>query len=83
MHIKDALPDGSVVPAGKGIGHLPELLRAYSAKGGEAVTLEPHLRVFDGLKDLITVGPSAPYPLWILSVNDLSNHPNVWWLYET
>ena len=52
MHIKDALPDGSVVPAGKGIGHLPELLRAYSAKGGEAVTLEPHLRVFDGLKDL-------------------------------
>ena len=52
MHIKDALPDGSVVPAGKGIGHLPELLKAYAARGGEAVTLEPHLRVFDGLKDL-------------------------------
>ena len=52
MHIKDALPDGSVVPAGKGIGHLPELLKAYIAGGGGAVTLEPHLRVFDGLKDL-------------------------------
>ena len=52
MHIKDALADGTVVPAGKGIGCLPELLKDFSARGGEAVTLEPHLQVFEGLSDL-------------------------------
>lgn len=52
MHIKDALPDGSVVPAGKGSGLLPEILKDYKAMGGEHLTLEPHLRVFEGLKDL-------------------------------
>lgn len=49
MHIKDALPDGTVVPAGKGIGNLPFLLSQYS---GEVLTIEPHLTVFDGLNDL-------------------------------
>ncbi len=52
MHIKDALPDGTVVPAGEGIGHLKELLADFAARGGESVTLEPHLRVFDGLAQL-------------------------------
>ena len=52
MHIKDAVADGTVVPAGRGIGHLPELLADYRARGGEAVTVEPHLRVFDGLQSL-------------------------------
>ena len=52
MHIKDALADGHVVPAGKGIGHLPELLKKYAAQGGEMLTLEPHLTVFKGLSDL-------------------------------
>ncbi len=52
MHIKDALPDGTVVPAGKGVGCLPELLRDYAARGGGAVTVEPHLQVFKGLEDL-------------------------------
>lgn len=52
MHIKDALPDGTVVPAGRGVGHLPELLRDYAAGGGNVVTVEPHLRVFDGLAAL-------------------------------
>ncbi len=52
MHIKDALADGTVVPAGKGIGCLPELLKDFSARGGEAITLEPHLQVFEGLSDL-------------------------------
>ena len=52
MHIKDALPDGTVVPAGRGAGRLAELLRDYRAQGGEAVSVEPHLRVFEGLSEL-------------------------------
>ena len=49
MHIKDALPDGSVVPAGKGAGNLPFLLSNYK---GEVLTIEPHLTVFKGLSEL-------------------------------
>lgn len=49
MHIKDALADGSVVPAGKGIGNLPYLLSNYK---GTVLTLEPHLSVFDGFDKL-------------------------------
>ena len=30
---------------------------------------------FDGLKDLITVGPSDPYPLWTLPEEELAKHP--------
>lgn len=52
MHIKDALPDGTVVPAGRGTGRLAELLRDYRAQGGDAVSVEPHLRVFEGLAEL-------------------------------
>lgn len=53
-HIKDALAsDGSVVPAGKGDGHVDALLRALDGRGGEfMLTLEPHLTVFDGLAGL-------------------------------
>ena len=46
MHIKDASPDGTIVPAGKGVGNFPYLLSHYT---GEVLTLEPHLTVFDGL----------------------------------
>ena len=49
MHIKDALPDGSVVPAGKGAGDLPFLLSKYK---GKVLTIEPHLTVFNGLENL-------------------------------
>jgi len=52
MHIKDCLPDGFVVPAGKGIGNLDKILPMYFAQGGKTLTLEPHLTVFDGLKGL-------------------------------
>ena len=51
MHIKDALPDGSVVPAGKGAGELPYLLSQYK---GEVLTVEPHLSVFEGFDKLET-----------------------------
>ena len=66
MHIKDALADGTVVPAGRGIGHLSDLLRDYRARGGEVVTVEPHLQVFDGFaaleKDHKTPMQTYAYP---------------------
>lgn len=52
LHIKDALPDGKVVPAGKGAGRLPEILAQYRANGGTGITVEPHLTVFKGLAEL-------------------------------
>jgi len=51
LHIKDALENGSVVPAGKGIGNLPYLLEQYQ---GNVLTIEPHLSVFDGFDALET-----------------------------
>ncbi len=52
LHIKDALADGKVVPAGKGIGNVRAILDDFRVRGGSAVTIEPHLSVFAGLKDL-------------------------------
>lgn len=54
MHIKDALANGTVVPAGRGVGCIPELLAVINREfSGEFIlTLEPHLRVFEGLEQL-------------------------------
>ena len=54
FHIKDAFfRDGSIVPAGEGDGNLLELIKRFALKDGERVlTLEPHLKVFDGLSSL-------------------------------
>lgn len=52
LHIKDALENGKVVPAGCGIGHLPEIIADFSARGGKVLSLEPHLTVFKGLAEL-------------------------------
>lgn len=53
MHIKDATADGTVVPAGEGIGRIAETLRELDKRDGELIlTLEPHLRVFSGLDEL-------------------------------
>ena len=59
LHIKDALADGKVVPAGCGIGRLPDILSDFSALNGDALTIEPHLTVFSGLKDLEFDGETA------------------------
>lgn len=56
LHIKDALENGKVVPAGKGIGFVRSILDDFRARGGTDVTIEPHLSVFDGLKDLEQAG---------------------------
>lgn len=53
FHVKDALKDGSVVPAGKGDGCLEELLRELVEDGYDGfLSLEPHLGSFEGLADL-------------------------------
>ncbi len=60
LHIKDALfADGSVVPAGRGEGHVPEIVRAFLNQGGKDMTVEPHLKVFDGLKALERPGEES------------------------
>lgn len=59
MHIKDALADGRVVPPGQGKGNVQELLKKYSAIGGELLTLEPHLYDFVGLKNLEREGEES------------------------
>lgn len=52
MHIKDALADGSVVPAGKGIGHVGQIVKEFMDMGGRDATVEPHLTVFSGFAAL-------------------------------
>ena len=60
MHIKDAMfKDGSVVPAGKGEGQVEKILKEYLAHGGESLTVEPHLTVFDALKTLEREGEQS------------------------
>lgn len=61
LHIKDArYSDGVVTPAGEGDANFPELLKRFAQKDGERfLTLEPHLAVFEGLKELEASGSSA------------------------
>lgn len=47
LHIKDALmATGEVVPAGKGDGHLQEIINSINTD--KVLTIEPHLKVFAG-----------------------------------
>lgn len=59
MHIKDALPDGKVVPPGMGRGNVPELIHKYIGQGGTVFSLEPHLYDFVGLKALEQEGDES------------------------
>jgi len=55
MHVKDALQDGRVVPAGKGVGNIKKIISQYK---GEVLSIEPHLTVFEGAKELERDGKS-------------------------
>ena len=57
FHIKDALYESSdVVPAGEGDGNVEEILRRFDRhKKTVVLSLEPHLKVFDGLGKLEAV----------------------------
>ncbi len=54
MHIKDADRRGTIVPAGRGIGQIPEILALINnaRQGDYILTIEPHLAVFQGLEAL-------------------------------
>ena len=53
MHIKDALEDGKVVPAGYGKGNVPFVIHSLLEKGYDGFfSLEPHLGSFEGLANL-------------------------------
>lgn len=59
MHIKDALPDGNVVPSGCGAGNVPQIVREFIVMGGRHFTIEPHLTVFSGLGALEREGEKS------------------------
>lgn len=62
IHVKDCLYDGGKVrPAGLGDGHIVELLTRFNLDhtGDHFLTLEPHLKVFEGLQALETEGGQA------------------------
>ena len=52
LHIKDAMADGTVVPAGHGCGQLETVVTDFLRRGGQVMTLEPHLADFVGLHGL-------------------------------
>jgi len=53
MHIKDAMSNGDIVPAGKGEGNIPYIIRDLLENGYDGyISLEPHLGSFEGLADL-------------------------------
>lgn len=72
MHIKDAVAEcGAVVPAGKGEGRLEEILKKLDEREGVFfLSVEPHLRVFDGLKSLEASSGKE------LKINDVYVYPD-------
>lgn len=70
LHIKDSLSDGTIVPAGMGIGNIAKITADYLSRGGEVMTLEPHLKVFSGLSDLEAGGESVKMMKNIYRSND-------------
>lgn len=69
MHIKDALSDGRVVPAGKGAGNLNAIVGDFAGFGRE-LTIEPHLAVFAGLQDLEREGETGNVGRYVYPSND-------------
>lgn len=63
FHIKDALFEGAIVPAGKGDAKIKEILLAHREYASEDffVSLEPHLQTFSGLNALVGRAFKNPY----------------------
>ena len=75
MHIKDALTDGTVVPAGQGAGNVAKIVKEYIAAGGRDFTIEPHLKVFKGFAELEAAGDKTVIPAF--------NYPNAAVAFDT
>lgn len=63
FHIKDALAEGAIVPAGTGDAKIREILTEHAATEKEDffVSLEPHLQTFAGLNALVGREFTNPY----------------------
>lgn len=63
FHIKDALSQGAIVPAGKGEARIQEIISAHTkySKNDFYVSLEPHLQTFSGLNALVGRSFENPY----------------------
>ncbi len=63
FHIKDALfSDNSVVPAGEGDGDVRQILKDFAKDhDGTMLTVEPHLKVFSGLTDTVSMRSDKDY----------------------
>lgn len=63
FHIKDALYEGAIVPAGFGNAKIKEILDAHKAyaKDDFFISLEPHLQTFSGLNALVGRSFTNPY----------------------
>lgn len=63
FHVKDALAQGAIVPAGKGDARIKEILSAHRDYTHEDffVSLEPHLQTFSGLNALVGRSFQNPY----------------------
>lgn len=62
FHVKDALYEGAIVPAGKGNAQIGEIIKNYREKNsGFFITLEPHLQTFSGLNALVGKSFDNPY----------------------
>lgn len=72
MHIKDALSDGNVVPAGKGEGNVAAILAEYLNGVGTGMTVEPHLMSFASLKSLEREGEETKLGTFVYKDNDES-----------
>lgn len=70
LHIKDCAADGTIVPAGEGIGNIREIISDYTALGKKYITLEPHLMEFDGLSGLERNGEQSAVGGHVYSSND-------------
>lgn len=80
MHIKDAMPDGSVVPAGLGAGRISDIIDLIKDDSKKMfLSVEPHLGAFQGLDKLekgenktLAQGASSEEK-FILAVNSLKD----------
>lgn len=70
LHIKDALSDMSVLPAGKGEGNVEYIVEQYLKNGGREFSIEPHLAVFDGFTDLENNTQEKSRPAYSYSSNE-------------
>jgi sugar phosphate isomerase/epimerase len=62
FHVKDALYEGAIVPAGKGNAEISKILNDFRKDNkGFFITLEPHLQTFSGLNALVGKAFDNPF----------------------